>query len=439
MSARTEQQRELFDVTAAPTVAKPDNTLQDLLNKPVSRHEPPSFPDLFFDQVKWDKIERLAEMMAKGTMMVPDHFKGKKEDCIAIILQALQWGIDPFFVAQKAYVQSGRIAYEAQLIAAVVTRLAPIKGLPKYDFFGDWTKVLGKFEIKTSQKGNPYRVPAWTLADEVGVGVTISVQVIGEPEPWSEEVHLTQAQERKSTLWATDPRQQLSYYAIRKCARMWFPGAIMGVYTPDEIATFNEVTAAADEPTGRPVSKLTQARQARQQDISDASETAAESAQTEQSAPEQQTADAQQSGRYTLEDALEDINSMIFPEQLNDKKFLENLKPFQNGDRAQIEAAFKLRREIIKRASGLKLFEIKEDMIGMPDTGEGWKGLDAIDKVCSYMQTQRDNGSPLNDAEAVHCLQIMTQYAEQVMGRGSSDSITANEMITEAAIAAGQK
>jgi hypothetical protein len=57
-----------------------------------------------------------AEMMAKSTITVPDHLKGKASDCLAITMQALRWNMDPFAVAQKTHVVSGRLGYEAQLV-----------------------------------------------------------------------------------------------------------------------------------------------------------------------------------------------------------------------------------------------------------------------------------------------------------------------------------
>lgn len=42
-------------------------------------------------------------------------------------MQAVQWGMNPFAVAQKTHFVSGKIGYEAQLVNAVITALAPPK------------------------------------------------------------------------------------------------------------------------------------------------------------------------------------------------------------------------------------------------------------------------------------------------------------------------
>ena len=49
------------------------------------------------------------------------------------------------------------------------------------------------------------------------------------------ELLLAQARTRNSTLWADDPKQQLAYLAQKRWARLYAPGVILGVYTPDEL------------------------------------------------------------------------------------------------------------------------------------------------------------------------------------------------------------
>ncbi|MGL5267172.1 MAG: recombinase RecT, partial [Plesiomonas shigelloides] len=81
-------------------------------------------------------IDRLADMMASGKATVPQHLRGNKADCYAICLQALQWGMNPFPVAQKTHLVNGTLGYEAQLVNAVVVNSGVIKGRFDYEFFG---------------------------------------------------------------------------------------------------------------------------------------------------------------------------------------------------------------------------------------------------------------------------------------------------------------
>lgn len=184
-----------------------------------------------------ERAMRFAEFMASGKSTIPAHLRGSKGDCLAITMQAMRWGMDPFAVAQKTHLsQSGAIGYEGQLVNAVIISNAPIKGRPKLEYIGDWSKVLGKVEERKSDKpgGGKYYVATYTKKDEEGLGVTFRATFTGEDEPTETTVMMSQAYPRFSTQWATDPKQQIAYLAARKWARAHAPDVILGVYTPEE-------------------------------------------------------------------------------------------------------------------------------------------------------------------------------------------------------------
>lgn len=180
------------------------------------------------------KLQAFADVMAKGRATVPAHLAGSPADCMAVALQAAQWGMNPYAVAQKTHLINGVLGYEAQLVNAVITSMAPTKDRLHYDWFGPWENVIGKFVEKTSQKGNKYIAPNWKMDDEKGCGVRVWATLKGEDEPRVLELLLSQAQVRNSTLWGSDPKQQLAYLAVKRWARLYCPDVILGVYTPDE-------------------------------------------------------------------------------------------------------------------------------------------------------------------------------------------------------------
>lgn len=188
-----------------------------------------------------NQLMKFAEVMAQSRVTVPAHLAGKPADCMAVAMQAAQWGMNPFAVAQKTHVVSGTLGYEAQLVNAVITTMSPTKDRINYEWFGPWEQVIGKFVEKTSQKGNAYIAPAWTLKDEAGCGVKVWATMKGEETPRVLELLLSQAQVRNSTLWASDPKQQLAYLAVKRWSRLHCPDVIMGVYTPDELAEMPRV------------------------------------------------------------------------------------------------------------------------------------------------------------------------------------------------------
>jgi hypothetical protein len=172
---------------------------------------------LIMDGVSLDKMMQMAEIMATGTISVPQHLRGKPGDCLAIIMQSMQWKMNPYAVALKTHVVNGSLGYEAQLVNAVITTLAPTKDRIHYEWFGDWTNVNGK------------------TSKDMHVGVRVWATFIGEDEPRELLVSMGQAGVRNSPLWVDDPRQQIAYLAVKRWARLYTPDVLLGVYTPDEL------------------------------------------------------------------------------------------------------------------------------------------------------------------------------------------------------------
>lgn len=200
----------------------------------VLPHAATSTSALVLDGDSLDKMMRLAEVMATGRATLPKHFNGNPADCLAVVMQSMQWKMNPFAVAQKTHLVNGVLGYEAQLVNAVITTCAPVLDRLHYEWYGAWEKVIGKFTIKNGDKGE-YRVPGWKLEDEQGLGVKVWATFRGEDEPRVLELLLAQARTRNSTLWADDPRQQLAYLATKRWSRLYCPDVILGVYSPDEL------------------------------------------------------------------------------------------------------------------------------------------------------------------------------------------------------------
>lgn len=199
-------------------------------NLPVDYRTQAEIGELLFDPARFQSMNMIAEIMASGTCTVPRHLAGNKGDCFAIVMQSAQWGMNPYAVAQKTHIVSGSLGYEAQLVNAVVEK--HLRSEFEYEWFGDWSRILGKFTWREGKNGK-YQVPGWNQEDEAGLGV----RVWNSAKPGKVlELLLVQATVRNSTLWASDPKQQLAYLAVKRWSRLYCPGAILGVYTPDELA-----------------------------------------------------------------------------------------------------------------------------------------------------------------------------------------------------------
>ena len=222
----------------------------------VLPHAATSTSALVLDGDSLDKMMRLADVMATGRATVPKHFNGNSADCLAVVMQSMQWKMNPFAVAQKTHLVNGVLGYEAQLVNAVITTCAPVLDRLHYEWYGTWEKVIGKFDIKTNSEGKQYRQPGWKLEDEEGLGVKVWATFRGEDEPRVLELLLAQARIRNSALWADDPRQQLAYLATKRWSRLYCPDVILGVYSPDELEEAAPVIRDVSPPKGRATAEL---------------------------------------------------------------------------------------------------------------------------------------------------------------------------------------
>lgn len=193
------------------------------MNAPVT-NQAPALPAnaqtsaLVLDPAAMQNMVAFADFMCKAVITVPKHLQGNSGDCLAITMQAMQWGMNPFAVAQKTHLVNGNLGYEAQLVNAVIINRAPIIGRPDYQWFGDWSKVDGK------------------TCKDPSIGVTVSVVLKGENLPRTLDVSFAQVgSTRNSPNWVNDPKQQIAYLAIKKLSRLHFPDVILGVYTDDEL------------------------------------------------------------------------------------------------------------------------------------------------------------------------------------------------------------
>lgn len=149
-----------------------------------------------------------AEVMSSGVSTVPKHLQGKPSDCLAIVMQAARWGMDPFAVGQKTHLVNGTLGYEAQLVNAVLMSSGAIRGRFHYEYKGD---------------GN-------TLSCRAGAIPS------GENEiAWTEWLRIDQVTTKNSPLWKTNPKQQMAYLQVKNWGRLFAPGAIMGIYSVEEL------------------------------------------------------------------------------------------------------------------------------------------------------------------------------------------------------------
>ena len=162
------------------------------------------------------EVIAFSELMSRAGVAIPKHLRDMPGACMALTMQALRWEMDPFAVANKSYSVSDRLAYEAQLIAAVVITRAPIAARPDYSYSGEGPERRCK------------------------VSVTMKDGTIKEYET----PPVSQITVKNSPLWKSDPDMQLGYVAIRSWARRHTPEVLLGVYALEELDQIADREAA---------------------------------------------------------------------------------------------------------------------------------------------------------------------------------------------------
>jgi hypothetical protein len=163
---------------------------------------------LILNPTSMSSVFEFAKLMSSGISTMPKHLQGNVSDCVAICMQAMRWGMDPFVVGQKTYLVNGALGYEAQLVNAVLQTTGAIVGRFHYEYQGEGQAVSCRVGA----------IPA------------------GESEiVWGEWLKASDVTVKNSPLWKSNPKQQLGYLQVKYWARLYKPAAIMGVYTVDEL------------------------------------------------------------------------------------------------------------------------------------------------------------------------------------------------------------
>lgn len=170
------------------------------------------------------EVMEVAKLMAVADKAVPAHLRANPGACLRIVFQAVEWQMSPWSVADKSYEVNDRIAYESQLIHAVIEARAPLRKRLEVEYIGDEgspdrrCKIVGTF---TDGEKREYLSPKFK-----------DIKV------------------KNSPLWVADQDQQFFYYSSRGWSRRWCPDVIMGLYTPDEMRDNPALGRPEEEPDG---------------------------------------------------------------------------------------------------------------------------------------------------------------------------------------------
>ncbi len=211
---------------------------------------PSTTNEMIFSPVHMQNMDAIANLMASGQAGIPDHFRGKPSDCLAVVMQACAWGMNPFQVARSTHIVSDTLGFEAKLVNAVISSSTAIEGRFHYDFSEGWERVAGKAEIQQVKKHNFKQkkdytvqepVALWDKADEEGLWVRVGATLRGEDKiQWGQKLFMSGVLVRNSPLWVAKPDQQMCYLALKYWSNLYTPSVTMGVHTPEELHSIDQ-------------------------------------------------------------------------------------------------------------------------------------------------------------------------------------------------------
>jgi len=156
----------------------------------------------------FSQIADRAKYMAQSKEAIPAHMRGNVGMCIAIHEMAGDWGFRPYGVANLSYIVNNKLAFEAQLMIAVVNKHGGLtqRLRPRYEGEGDDLVCIVQGQFNGEVDVCEYRSPK-----------------LGTIHP------------KNSPLWKVDPPRQLFYYSARGFIRMFCPQIMLGIFGYDEL------------------------------------------------------------------------------------------------------------------------------------------------------------------------------------------------------------
>jgi hypothetical protein len=178
------------------------------------------------DASKFEQMQRIAVVMATASLMPEALRKGTEKEvlanCFIITNQAVRWGMDPFALAQCAYVISGKLGYEGKVVAGVVNSHLLHEG-------GD--ELIYTYTGKGAERT-----------------IVVSGKIPGEKKPRDITGTLAEWQNPRNDIWKKQADQQLAYRGAVVWARRHMSRVLLGIYSDDELAGMHSLVL--DKETG---------------------------------------------------------------------------------------------------------------------------------------------------------------------------------------------
>jgi len=205
------------------------STGSELTTKPDASE----FPVYTGDSLARNKLAFLTDGAAFGHLwrvatgysrsaLVPEAFRGKKDDCFIACQLAMRLNVDPFMLMQSMYIVHGRPGFEAKLAIALLNSSGKIKGTVKTQFTGT---------------GDDYGCRAWCIDADTGErvdGPKVDWKMV-KGEGWNKDKALRNGGGVQKSKWNTMPDLMFVYRASAFLIRSNYPEVLMGMSTAEEL------------------------------------------------------------------------------------------------------------------------------------------------------------------------------------------------------------
>ncbi len=183
-------------------------------------------PDGSIGRANMAGLYRLAAGYARSAI-VPEHYRGKPDDCFIACQMSMRLGVDPLAYMQNSYVVNGKPGIEAKLSIALLNQSGKIKGRITYTDEGD---------------GDARKCTASAVDADTGevVSATVTMKMV-KAEGWYA---------KKGSKWQTMPDIMFHYRSATFLVRQFFPEVTMGMPTVQELHD-----VGPDEPEPAPPTK----------------------------------------------------------------------------------------------------------------------------------------------------------------------------------------
>ena len=178
----------------------------------------------------------IAKLMAISGPAIPSFMRGNPGLCYACVVRAVRWRIDPFFVAEHSYLVNNRgeekVAYDAQLIMAVINARAPLQKMMSVTYSGTGEDMMATVTALPKGQTDVLEYETPTIKELIAIkGRNEYGKVKGSP------------------LYDNDPKQALWYYGSRGMCRRHFPHVLAGVYDREEFEPAEPKDVTPERPT----------------------------------------------------------------------------------------------------------------------------------------------------------------------------------------------